>query len=182
MPKRLFFILAWVFTIPFASFYAFSQKSYVIASRANEQYVLAIPNSRYDNNTQPILWEYHSSYKDQKFCIYEVSPGYVQIHPEENTQQVIAVPASNVFDGNPVILWNNNYGNEQMWELCHLQGLIYVFRSKLNRDYVLAASGNVGNNSGIVIQKYTGAENQQWVMIRTGNEFYELFKIAYDKD
>lgn len=58
--------------------------------------------------------------------------------------------------------------------------MVYVIKSLLNPDYVLAVCGTPGNNSDVVIQRYTGSDNQKWVIFTTDSEFYPLYKFTYD--
>lgn len=43
-------------------------------------------------------------------------------------------------------------------------------------EYVLAVCGTPGNNSDVVIQRYTGSENQKWIIFSTDSKFYATTK------
>jgi ricin-type beta-trefoil lectin domain len=153
---------------------------YIIASKADMEYVLAVPNSRYNNGQKLILWEYHSDYADQKFKINREHDNIISIMPADATDKLLAIPESKIGENFITILWQRTNGNEQYWQIEHISGLIYVIRSRLNPDYVLAVCGTPGNNSDVVIQRYTGSENQKWVIFTTDSKFYPTYKLTCD--
>lgn len=92
----------------------------------------------------------------------------------------IGIPNGIIEQNKPLILWESNNNLDQQWELQHLRGLKYIIRSRVNRDYVLAPiTGTL--DARIVIQKYTGEEHQQWVIMSTNKDFYKNFKNIYSE-
>lgn len=104
-------------------------------------------------------------------------------------EYVLAVTQSNYQNGQKLILWefHSDYAdqkfklrNEQYWHIGHLTGMVYVVKSLLNSDYVLAVCSTPGNNSDVVIQRYTGSENQKRVIFSTDSKFYTSYKNSFD--
>lgn len=153
---------------------------YILASKADMEYVLAVPQSNYQNGQKLILWEFHSDYADQKFKLRNEHKNIFSIMPADATSKLLAIPESKLGENYITILWQSTYSNEQYWHIEHLTGMVYVIKSLLNPDYVLAVCGTPGNNSDVVIQRYTGSDNQKWVIFTTDSEFYPLYKFTYD--
>lgn len=153
---------------------------YILASKADMEYVLAVPQSNYQNGQKLILWEFHSDYADQKFKLRNEHKNIFSIMPADATSKLLAIPESKLGENYITILWQSTYGNEQYWHIEHLTGMVYVIKSLLNPDYVLAVCGKPGNNSDVVIQRYTGSDNQKWVIFTTDSEFYPVYKFTYD--
>lgn len=151
----------------------------VIANCSQFKWVLAVPCGNYVNNQHLIIWNFSETLGDQKFHLFRRSNGNVTIMPQDRPNMAIGIPNGIIGQNNQVILWESNNNLDQQWELQNLGGLKYIIRSCVNRDYVLAPiTGNL--DARIVIQKYTGAEHQQWAIMSTSGDFYNnLFKNVY---
>lgn len=156
------------------------KEKYIIAPKADMSYVLAVPHSNYQNGQKLILWEFHSDYADQKFKLRNEHKDIYSIMPADATSKLLAIPESKLGENFITNLWQGTYGNEQYWHIEHLTGMVYVIKSLLNPDYVLAVCGTPGNNSDVVIQRYTGSENQKWVIFSTDSKFYTSYKNSFD--
>lgn len=156
-------------------------QSFVISNCSEFNWVLAVPCGNYVNNQQLIIWNFSDTLGDQKFQLYKRPNGGIMIRPYDKPNMAIGIPNCIIEQNKPLILWECNNNLDQQWELQQIKGMKYIIRSCLNRDYVLAPlTGNL--DARIVIQKYTGAEHQQWVIMSTTGEFYNnIFKPLYSK-
>lgn len=152
-------------------------KGVVIASYADWKYVLAVPNGNYRNGQSLILWRYSKTLADQVFTFIKTNQA-TSILPFSAEHLCIAIPQGLLFDGNKIILWNNNVGNEQQWILDNIQGSVYVIRSLLNRNWVLGVEGTPTSNSSITIQQYSGADTQKWYIVSRNSSLFPIYQTA----
>ncbi len=155
-------------------------KSVIIANNAQFQWVVAIPGGKYINNQQLVIGKFSDKLGYQKFIFHKSSDDAVTISPCDKPDMVIGIPKGTIEQNKPLVLGKSNNKSDQQWELERLTGMTYIIRSRVNRDYVLAPL-TTNPDARIVVQKYTGAKHQQWVILSTNSQFYNtIFKPKYE--
>lgn len=179
MHKILLKFLSFLFLLLFWGARAEAQ-SFVMSNCAQHNWVLAVPCGNYVNNQQMIIWKFSDSLGDQKFLLIKRQDGTVTIAPASSPNMAIGIPNCVLEQNKPLILWESNNNLDQKWIFEHINGSIYIIRSCVNRDYVLAPlTGEL--DARIVVQRYTGADHQKWAIMMTNETLYEIFKSVYSE-
>lgn len=179
MHKTLFKFLTLLFISLFLGTRA-EAETVVMSNCVQHRWVLAVPCGNYVNNQQLIVWNFSDTLADQKFLLLKRPNGAVTISPADRSNMAIGIPNGVLEQNKPLILWESNNNLDQQWIIEHIQGSIYIIRSCVNRDYVLAPiTGDL--DARIVVQRYTGEEHQKWSIMTTSGSLYYIFKGVYSE-
>ena len=158
----------------------------VFANVEDLAYVIDVPDARFYDGAKLQVWEHYSKSDNQYFLLDMISQksddSFIEIIRTAFLPDLaFDVTDGKVFENNSVQLWTcHPNSNIQRWEVCFEDDWM-VIRSCLNRDYVLAVERPVRNGSRIVIQKYTGADNQKWLGLPVEAEGYMSDYISYKR-
>ena len=188
--KQFLIFMAYVITLNFFAAAQTKEIKCVIANAEDLAFVIDVPDARFYDGAKLQVWE-HYSQSDNQYFLFDI----ISQHSNDCYIELIKtaflpnlafdVTDGKVFENNSVQLWTCYPQSKiQRWELCFEDNYM-VIRSCLNRDYVLAVEKPVKNGSKIVIQKYTGADNQKWkgfpIDADGFSNDYIIYKSLYDK-
>lgn len=156
----------------------------ILANAENLGMVIDVPDARFYDGVKLQVWEYYSNGQNQTLFLEYLNENTIIIETEFLKEKAFDVTDGIVANNQPVQLWYVHPQSDiQRWKMEVWDGC-FIFRSCLDNNYVLAVESPVTNGSKVVIQKFTGDLNQQWIVVPYKDEqfkiYYDEYKALYD--
>ena len=148
-----------------------------IISRCN-YLVMDIANASTKNETNILMYTKNNQ-SNQKFKFNKtiitgtktIDNGYYFINSSINSKKVLDVNNGIMESNRNVEIYTLNYGINQKWKIEYLNDGYYKILCNKDNSYGLQVDG-----SNINIGKYTGSQDQQWIIKKSGNFYYLITK------
>lgn len=148
-----------------------------IISRCN-YLVMDIANASTKNETNILMYTKNNQ-SNQKFKFNKtiitgtktIDNGYYFINSSINSKKVLDVNNGIMESNRNVEIYTLNYGINQKWKIEYLNDGYYKILCNKDNSYGLQVDG-----SNINIGKYTGSQDQQWIIKKSDNFYYLITK------
>ena len=148
-----------------------------IISRCN-YLAMDVANASTKNETNVLMYTKNNQ-SNQKFKFNKavitgtktIDNGYYFINSSINSKKVLDVNNGVMESNRNVEIYALNYGINQKWKIEYLSDGYYKILCNKDNSYGLQVNGN-----NINIGKYTGSQDQQWIIKKSGNFYYLITK------
>ena len=148
-----------------------------IISRCN-YLAMDVANASTKNETNVLMYtknnQLNQKFKFNKAVITgtkTIDNGYYFINSSINSKKVLDVNNGVMESNRNVEIYALNYGINQKWKIEYLGDGYYKILCNKDNSYGLQVNGN-----NINIGKYTGSQDQQWIIKKSGNFYYLISK------
>lgn len=129
------------------------------------------------DGTNVCVWERDGS-PEQNYTISACGGGKYKLHPACSSSRVIDVNRGNSYDnplkaGLNVDLWRTNDAPAQEFYITHVGNNLYKIELAALSGHVLQANSPNKNNGNVTLERYTGASNQHWKILKNGTQVTE---------
>ena len=129
------------------------------------------------DGTNVCVWERDGS-PEQNYTISDCGGGKYKLHPASSSSRVIDVNRGNSYDnplkaGLNVDLWRTNDAPAQEFYITHVGNNLYKIELAALSGHVLQANNPNKNNGNVTLERYTGASNQHWKILKNGSQVTE---------
>lgn len=149
---------------------------YNLISKVNGLY-LDVSGGKSGNNGSNIQLWYGNNTSAQKFKLTPINiidNNTYEIETKLDTTKVVDVGGGSTKDGTNIQLWAADNVNQQRFKLTAITTDTYKILAK-HSDKALTVNTQTNN---VYQDTYTGASNQQWQIVETGDLYYTLFSKA----
>jgi len=176
MAKRLISTIITIITIimvlsltPVINAEQFEQTVYNFVSADGGKY-LNVYAGKDANGTNVCVWDKDGS-PEQKFKLVDRGGNVFALYPQSSNGKVVDVNRGSSYSnplkgGLNVDIWETNDTQAQQFYIDHVSDDLYKIELIALRDYVLTLSGGNKNGGNVTLEKYTGAKNQQWKIMK----------------
>ncbi len=129
------------------------------------------------DGTNVCVWERDGS-PEQNYTISACGGGKYKLYPACSSSRVIDVNRGNSYDnplksGLNVDLWRTNDAPAQEFYITHVGNNLYKIELAALSGHVLQANNPHQNNGNVTLERYTGASNQHWKILKNGTQVTE---------
>lgn len=129
------------------------------------------------DGTNVCVWEKDGS-PEQNYTIRSCGGGKYKLYPQSSSSRVIDVNRGNSYNnplkaGLNVDLWKTNDAPAQEFYITHVGNNLYKIELAALPGHVLQANNPNRNNGNVTLEKYTGANNQLWKILKNGTPVTE---------
>lgn len=129
------------------------------------------------DGTNVCVWERDGS-PEQNYTISSVGGGKYKLYPACSSSRVIDVNRGNSYNnplkaGLNVDLWRTNDAPAQEFYITHVGNNLYKIELAALSGHVLQANSPNKNNGNVTLERYTGASNQHWKILKNGTQVTE---------
>lgn len=129
------------------------------------------------DGTNVCVWEKDGS-PEQNYTIRACGGGKYKLYPSSSSSRVIDVNRGNSYSnplkaGLNVDLWQTNDAPAQEFYITHVGNNLYKIELAALSGHVLQANSPNKNNGNVTLERYTGASNQHWKIIKNGVQVTE---------
>lgn len=129
------------------------------------------------DGTNVCVWERDGS-PEQSYTISDCGNGKYKLYPACSSSRVIDVNRGNSYNnplkaGLNVDLWRTNDAPAQEFYITHVGNNLYKIELSALSGHVLQANNPQKNNGNVTLEKYTGASNQHWKILKNGVQVTE---------
>lgn len=165
-----------VFVTPIAQAADFGGGGYNIVCADGGRYLNVYAGKDADG-TNVCVWERDGS-PEQNYTIIACGDGKYKLQPDCSPSRVIDVNRGNSYDnplkaGLNVDLWRTNDAPAQEFCITHVGGNLYKIELAALPGNVLQANNPNKNNGNVTLERYSGASNQHWKILKNGTQITE---------
>lgn len=129
------------------------------------------------DGTNVCVWERDGS-PEQNYTISACGGGKYKLYPASSSSRVIDVNRGNSYNnplkaGLNVDLWRTNDAPAQEFYITHVGNNLYKIELAALPGHVLQANNPYKNNGNVTLERYTGANNQHWKILKNGTQVTE---------
>lgn len=129
------------------------------------------------DGTNVCVWERDGS-PEQNYTISSCGSGKYKLYPASSSSRVIDVNRGNSYNnplkaGLNVDLWRTNDAPAQEFYITHVGNNLYKIELAALSDHVLQANNPAKNNGNVTLERYTGASNQHWKILKNDTQVTE---------
>lgn len=129
------------------------------------------------DGTNVCVWERDGS-PEQNYTISSCGGGKYKLYPASSSSRVIDVNRGNSYSnplkaGLNVDLWQTNDAPAQEFYITHVGNNLYKIELAALSGHVLQANNPNKNNGNVTLERYTGASNQHWKILKNGTQVTE---------
>lgn len=129
------------------------------------------------DGTNVCVWKKDGS-PEQNYTISACGGGKYKLYPACSSSRVIDVNRGNSYDnplkaGLNVDLWRTNDAPAQEFYITHVGNNLYKIELAALSGHVLQANNPGKNNGNVTLERYTGASNQHWKILKNGTQITE---------
>lgn len=129
------------------------------------------------DGTNVCVWEKDGS-PEQNYTISACGGGKYKLYPASSSSRVIDVNRGNSYSnplkaGLNVDLWRTNDAPAQEFYITHVGNNLYKIELAALSGHVLQANNPNKNNGNVTLERYTGAANQHWKILKNGTQVVE---------
>lgn len=129
------------------------------------------------DGTNVCVWEKDGS-PEQNYTISACGGGKYKLYPACSSSRVIDVNRGNSYNnplraGLNVDLWRTNDDPAQEFYITHVGNNLYKIELASLSGHVLQANSPNKNNGNVSLERYTGASNQHWKILKNGTQVTE---------
>lgn len=129
------------------------------------------------DGTNVCVWEKDGS-PEQNYTISSCGGGKYKLYPACSSSRVIDVNRGNSYNnplkaGLNVDLWQTNDAPAQEFYIIHVGNNLYKIELAALSGHVLQANNPGKNNGNVTLERYTGASNQHWQILKNGTQVTE---------
>ena len=129
------------------------------------------------DGTNVCVWERDGS-PEQSYTISACGDGKYKLYPACSSSRVIDVNRGNSYNnplrtGLNVDLWRTNDAPAQEFYITHVGNNLYKIGLAALSGHVLQANSPNKNNGNVTLERYNGASNQHWKILKNGSQVTE---------
>jgi len=129
------------------------------------------------DGTNVCVWERDGS-PEQNYTISACGGGKYKLHPACSSSRVIDINRGNSYSnplkaGLNVDLWRADDAPAQEFYITHVGNNLYKIELAALSGHVLQANNPHKNNGNVTLERYSGASNQHWKILKNGVQITE---------